>query len=152
MKTIKFRAWDKKKNKWLLGYGEGTLGGFSLFGECVLLGEWSQVLDTYLFDRDGHKVDDLVVMQYTGLNDKKGKEIYEGDILEYGEDYDNLFPEGRYVVGFENGEFTMEKSDDIDLYLSLSLCISDQHNPGYAPDVYIIGNKFENSELLGVTK
>jgi len=132
MKTIKFRAWNDSKKDWEGNFSISRIGSFLRLGIS-------------------QSTEGIHVMQYTGLNDKKGKEIYEGDILEYGEDYDNLFPEGRYVVGFENGEFTMEKSDDMDLCLSLSLCISDQHNPGYAPDVYIIGNKFENSELLGAT-
>jgi hypothetical protein len=63
MREIKFRAWDDKK--WLLGYELPNLGGFSLFGEVVMLDEWSHILDTFLFERDGHKADDLKVMQYT---------------------------------------------------------------------------------------
>ncbi len=63
MRDIKFRAWDKK---------DKTMGMvFDLFTEPI-------IGTVGAFDRDT-----IILMQYTGLKDKNGKEIYEGDIVRY---------------------------------------------------------------------
>ncbi len=75
MRNAKFRAWDDLNKKWLLGYDHKNLGGFSMIGEIMLFGEYTNMLS-------GFKIEDLEhvkLMQFTGLKFKE-KEIYEGDV------------------------------------------------------------------------
>ena len=73
MREIKFRAWDKKKksmnqfDRCHVGRGFGTL----LFG-------FSPRLEDYGVEKNKSA---FTFMQYTGLKDKNGKEIYESDIV-----------------------------------------------------------------------
>jgi uncharacterized phage protein (TIGR01671 family) len=67
-REIKFRTWNTR-NK--MTEGVATL-------EELVLADPEVIGDHYRT-----RVDDLIWMQYTGLKDKEGKEIYEGDVYEY---------------------------------------------------------------------
>jgi hypothetical protein len=106
MREIKFRAWDKK---------------VKVMQKPFSMMEFRDYGDMYSPKRHN-------IMQYTGLKDRHGKEIYEGDIIECAD--------GTvvYEVLFEDGCFTAKSK--IEVY----------KDPG-SFDI-IIGNIYENPELI----
>ena len=66
MKNIKFRAWNKKENKWV-DYPIYIDGKGNIYWEN--------------YERGLQEANDIIIMQSTELVDKHGVEIYEGDVL-----------------------------------------------------------------------
>lgn len=73
------------------------------------------------------------IEQYTGLKDKDGREIYEGDIVDYNDDGECIG-----VVKYDAPEF----------YLEADLTINARMFLKGAPHQKVIGNIYDNSELL----
>ena len=142
MREIKFRAWDNAEKKWLLGYEYPNLGGFSMFGETMLFNEWSSIINRFILQQKDRKPKDLILMQYTGLKDKNGKEIYEGDIVKAS--YEIMVHHESDTWG--SGEFKNHKG--IVRFTNGSFWIEDQCLIGGMDTVEIIGNIYENPELL----
>ena len=129
MREIKFRAWDSLTKQMEYDvertYDMGCDGGGSLSHDS-----FADVLDD----------EKCTVMQYTGLKDKNGKEIYEGDILleHFGDAY-----RLTGVVKFS--------TQDVG---SCGCCYDDFRGTGFiAEGIHfhrseVIGNIYENPELL----
>jgi uncharacterized phage protein (TIGR01671 family) len=127
MREIKFRAWDEEKKRMLYSnesYDYGNVEFGFIDGElCVI---------RYRCGWNNHAIPNKLesvknIMQYTGLKDRNGREIYEGDIVECG--IANI----RSIVTFEKGAFRpVNMFDDTQT------------------SVKVIGNIYKNPELLEV--
>jgi len=96
MRELKFKFWCK---------------GTSENANFNKKGWWSYpdfLLNKYYAHFDIFESPDFVACQYTGLKNKDGKEIYEGDIVRFNEPFelsDGLFLSTLYVFEFYNGSF-----------------------------------------------
>ena len=143
MRELKFRAWDSKDFNMVYmdkeEYGEDEyiwrVGIKYIF--CYRI-EWCQntlggeVNDTYEVSDDV-----LPLMQYTGLKDKNGVEIYEGDIVESNSHRPSLFKIDFIEGGFCAYQKNIEYPLDINHFY-----------PSVGCQIKVIGNIYENPELL----
>jgi uncharacterized phage protein (TIGR01671 family) len=139
MREYKFRALDKNKN-WV--YGFLTIGMDSFFIE-----ERHDISPTMLdpcgdtvVTRD--EIDPKTIGEYTGLKDKNGKEIFEGDIVSV-EDFEYCmitFPSSESQVEQKRGAYGFTVKT---VFNSVFIPFCTSHF-----DIEIIGNIHENPELL----
>ena len=112
MRELRFRVWDSCKKRWML-----FIEPIDEFEECEISPEPA--------------FNSLIIEQYTGLKDRNGKEVYEGDILMD----DCSDPLEYWTVKHEYGKFVGEAQGVVEDVYELT-------------DLEVIGNVHENPELL----
>lgn len=132
MREIKFRAWDKELNRMC---------------DVIQLGVRDIIVNSIEEDEISGflPIDRFEIMQYTGLKDKNGTEIYEGDIIRTHENriqkviwHNNGFKLEYKFKRSYRGESYWETRKDIEL--------SETNNKRWG--IKVIGNIYENPELL----
>lgn len=138
---LKFRVWDKVNNEYLI-FKENAPIGWRMPN-----GNYEKVFINAYCDKDMIACselnfcigsDNFIVEQYTGLKDKKGNEIYCGDIVEcyiHGRDYE------KYVVEYDKYKFILK---------GFNCSKFDNPYDAFSEDAEfeVIGNIHENTELL----
>ena len=123
----KFRAWTE----------EGKMMYYDVYpfkNDTLLLS-----YDEIAFDEV--PASDFIIMQSTGLKDKNGKEIYEGDIVRYECCFESYVEE----VIYDDKHCNFGTIDKDEKTFSFDALISD-----FDVDCFeVVGNKYENLELLG---
>lgn len=133
MREIKFRGKRVDNGEWVYG---GFYRGVMPETENPFSLDNARIKTIIIQEGTYYHVDPSTVGQFTGLKDKNGKEIYEGDVVRI----DDL---GIGIVDYEEGRFAMRRREE--RFCWPVYCRID-HSP-FVPEV--IGNIYENPELLG---
>jgi uncharacterized phage protein (TIGR01671 family) len=124
MREIRFRAWHKSK---------GIMRVVAHISNLLTVGTYVDVRmnepDTITKIEEAWDEGDYILMQYTGLRDKNGKEIYEGDILSH-----KFFSRPVQVTFLRNGDYE-ELFYDVEADTGENI-------------FEVIGNIYENPDLL----
>ena len=116
-----FRAWNNEKSEM----------SYNVYFDDYYI--WDNEADRESLCGNCFDIDDGIIMQYTGYKDKNEVEIYEGDIVKT--------PEGIFEVAYYNSAFALRNKKGHYEYMC-NIC-------SMMGKVYeVIGNKFENPELL----
>ena len=115
MRIIKFRAWDGKR----------------MYLPCI--SSDGKSLDIEFGEING-EFDNHPIMQYTGLNDKNGKEVYESDLVS------TKYQKLAKIVWEDDSACFATETVDKDVIGERMYCLSDIEK--------VIGNVFENPELV----
>jgi uncharacterized phage protein (TIGR01671 family) len=120
----KFRIWDKLHKHWITDFA-------ITFDGKILTWDWHNDVGRSWGEEDNQE--DYIIQQYTGLNDKNGVEVYEGDIIKYRykDDEHGQWFEEIGEVDFEYAGFGIK---GIDLFFNMEFL--------YGFHIEVIGNIF----------
>jgi hypothetical protein len=147
MREILFRG-KNIYNDWIYGYlcqhrGEPVMdnNGMVLKGSDYYIRDWEEKIDTGFYGCN-YKVFPSTVGQYTGLTDKNGKKVFEGDCFKT---YCTGLPVYKHIVGYYPEHFAfMARCIETNVVHYLS---------DYRPSaIEVIGNIHDNPELLEADK
>ena len=122
MREIRFRAWHKEKKimREVVSIGWTSCG----MGNVLVVGELMENPSVY------------ELMQFTGLYDKNGKEIWKGDII------DSSSSKEIVVYNEERARFEMQSINDV---VPIKVFLKGQNE---VDNIEVLGNIYENPELL----
>lgn len=133
MREIKFRAYIKKDyNKELAGKIL-NVSSIHLKARKAIIG---YSISRSNYGNHSFDFENIELMQYTGLHDKNGKEIYEGDIVK-------TYISGRWLLGkviYEHSRFTIDVTNNKELEYGRTGIIENFTE--------VIGNIYENKDLI----
>lgn len=135
MREIKFRVWNKVTRE-MLDVVAMTLYPIDHLVDNILVYKQPHVYDEYLHI---HFLDEIEPMQYTGLKDKNGKEIYEGDIVKIIKGNEVIF--GKVVYIPEEASYCVQAKGYETFPIGLLNAFF---------DIEVVGNIYQNPELLEV--
>lgn len=128
---------EENKGRWM--YGNLIVDGLQAF----IVNGIIESTEQYISIREWCPVDIETVGQSTGLVDKNGVEVFEGDVVQFEDCYiesDFLYI-NKGIVEWSQGRFTVTNRDSVEMEDLLD---------GELLDVTIIGNIYENSALMGL--
>lgn len=140
-REIKFRAWDKKRKSMFV---PDSFVFDASTGEVMSV--WRKRTNGETIGGLDPRKDRLVLMQYTGLHDKNGREIYESDILRVtGEDGESYVAAVKWFGDEDYPAFDLEGIPETWFYGANALATIFQEG---VETCEVIGNIFEDKQLL----
>ena len=124
MKELKIKAWLKKEKKMV------AIIGIDFNYEYIRYTE-----DDNLFNSDYKTAEfkDIELLQFSGVKDKAGQELYEADVIKFNDGIDDIY--GLISYDDEDGAYRVS-------YENITEHLSDREG-----DFEIVGNIFENPQL-----